>query len=630
MARLNGKVALVTGGARGQGEAEARLFCAEGARVVIADVLDEPGRKLAAEIGEAARYVRLDVTREEDWARAVAETRSAFGRLDVLVNNAGIVRTGFLEHHSLADYLAVVNVNQVGVFLGMRAVVGAMREAGGGSIVNNLLECRPRRRRGRDRLCGEQMGRARHDEDRGPSSSGSTASASTRSIPAASIRRCSAARSSATCSRPIPSPISRSPASAGPRRSRGSYSFSPPTRAAIRPAPSSRRMADAWPATATPASSPSDSSRRASAGGRGPRTVRAGRGRSRPERQGRIETGVPRFACCASQRIVSSSTATHPSVQSRSRSPRQRAPSPWNPSRPPRAVSWGGMRPRRGPHGCAGTRRGRASPRRGRDRRRPARDSRSAGRDGTGSFGPVPRYDRRPPESADPRDAASRRSAPGRERSGSGAGHRPGSAPRARGRACGPRVGRPKDTAGSADPAAAERATAERASAEAPPGSRDLDGRLGHGRTGTRDERDDHDPERSGPPGDPAPPDRHPLSTAGPGRVARASDSAAPLELAPLIGAPSVDRIAEGDTLLDIAERHRLGFERVARLNPTLDAWIPPPGARVRLPTYHVLPDAPHEGLVVNLPELQLYDYGSIGSGPRSWPSRSATSSTLR
>jgi 3alpha(or 20beta)-hydroxysteroid dehydrogenase len=136
MARLNGKVALVTGGARGQGEAEARLFCAEGARVVIADVLDEPGRKLAAEIGEAARYVRLDVTREEDWARAVAETRSAFGRLDVLVNNAGIVRTGFLEHHSLADYLAVVNVNQVGVFLGMRAVVGAMREAGGGSIVN--------------------------------------------------------------------------------------------------------------------------------------------------------------------------------------------------------------------------------------------------------------------------------------------------------------------------------------------------------------------------------------------------------------------------------------------------------------------------------------------------------------
>jgi L,D-transpeptidase ErfK/SrfK len=90
----------------------------------------------------------------------------------------------------------------------------------------------------------------------------------------------------------------------------------------------------------------------------------------------------------------------------------------------------------------------------------------------------------------------------------------------------------------------------------------------------------------------------------------RTSLFGAPAALAPLIGAPSVERIAEGDTLLDIAERHRLGFERVARLNPTLDAWIPPPGARVRLPTYHVLPDAPHEGLVVNLPELQLYDYG--------------------
>jgi 3alpha(or 20beta)-hydroxysteroid dehydrogenase len=136
MGRLAGKVALISGGARGQGEAEARLFCAEGARVVIGDVLDEPGRKVAAEIGESARYVRLDVTREDDWSRAVDETRAAFGRLDVLVNNAGIVRTGYLESHSLADYMAVVNVNQVGVFLGMRAVIGAMKEAGGGSIVN--------------------------------------------------------------------------------------------------------------------------------------------------------------------------------------------------------------------------------------------------------------------------------------------------------------------------------------------------------------------------------------------------------------------------------------------------------------------------------------------------------------
>ena len=136
MARLDGKVALITGGARGQGAAEARLFCAEGARVVIADVLDEAGRALAAQLGEAAISLRLDVTREDDWARAVAATQQHFGRLDVLVNNAGIVRTGYLERHSLADYRAVVDVNQVGVFLGMRAVVAAMREAGGGSIVN--------------------------------------------------------------------------------------------------------------------------------------------------------------------------------------------------------------------------------------------------------------------------------------------------------------------------------------------------------------------------------------------------------------------------------------------------------------------------------------------------------------
>ncbi len=136
MGRLAGKVALITGGARGQGEAEARLFCAEGGRVMIADVLDEAGLALAAELGEPARYVSLDVTREADWERAVAETLRASGRLDVLVNNAGIVRTGYLEQHSLADYMAVVNVNQVGVFLGMRAVVAAMRDSGGGSIVN--------------------------------------------------------------------------------------------------------------------------------------------------------------------------------------------------------------------------------------------------------------------------------------------------------------------------------------------------------------------------------------------------------------------------------------------------------------------------------------------------------------
>ncbi len=136
MGRLEGKVALITGGARGQGEAAARVFVSEGASVLIADILDEEGAKIAAEIGNAAHYFHLDVTQEADWQAAVERTVATFGKLDVLVNNAGIVHTGLLERMELASYMEVVNVNQVGVFLGMRAVVAPMREAGGGSIVN--------------------------------------------------------------------------------------------------------------------------------------------------------------------------------------------------------------------------------------------------------------------------------------------------------------------------------------------------------------------------------------------------------------------------------------------------------------------------------------------------------------
>ncbi len=136
MGRLERAVALITGGSRGQGEAEARLFASEGAKVMIADVLDAEGSKVAAEIGGAARYVHLDVSQEADRQRAVVETVDAFGKLDVLVNNAGIVRTGLLESMSLESYMEVVNVNQVGAFLGMKAVVASMRDAGGGSIVN--------------------------------------------------------------------------------------------------------------------------------------------------------------------------------------------------------------------------------------------------------------------------------------------------------------------------------------------------------------------------------------------------------------------------------------------------------------------------------------------------------------
>ncbi|MEE8164827.1 MAG: SDR family NAD(P)-dependent oxidoreductase, partial [Myxococcota bacterium] len=136
MARLEDKVALITGGARGQGEAEARLFASEGARVVVADILDAEGSKVVAEIGDAARYVHLDVGDEAGWQNAVADAVSHFGKLDVLVNNAGIVRTGLVEGMSLSSYMEVVNVNQVGCFLGMRAVVEPMRDSGGGSIVN--------------------------------------------------------------------------------------------------------------------------------------------------------------------------------------------------------------------------------------------------------------------------------------------------------------------------------------------------------------------------------------------------------------------------------------------------------------------------------------------------------------
>jgi 3alpha(or 20beta)-hydroxysteroid dehydrogenase len=134
--RLDGKVALVTGGARGQGAAVARRFVEEGARVTIADIRDELGKELAAELGDSAIYQRLDVTSEEDWTAAVAETLTAFGRLDILVNNAGILHFSSIVDTSLADYERVIKVNQVGTFLGMRAVIPAMTEAGAGSIIN--------------------------------------------------------------------------------------------------------------------------------------------------------------------------------------------------------------------------------------------------------------------------------------------------------------------------------------------------------------------------------------------------------------------------------------------------------------------------------------------------------------
>lgn len=134
--RLVGKVALISGGARGMGAAHARMMAAEGARVMCADVLDAPGEQVAAGIGDAARYVHLDVTEADDWQTAVAATVAAFGHLNVLVNNAGIANIGTVESYDLADWQRIIDVNLTGVFLGMRASVGAMRSAGGGSIIN--------------------------------------------------------------------------------------------------------------------------------------------------------------------------------------------------------------------------------------------------------------------------------------------------------------------------------------------------------------------------------------------------------------------------------------------------------------------------------------------------------------
>ncbi len=136
MGRLDGKVALVSGAARGMGHAEARLFAAEGAKVAVCDIIDDEGKALASEIGSDAIFQHLDVAREEDWAAATAATTSAFGRLDVLVNNAGIGELVSFTDMTLEDYRRVTEVNQTGVFLGMTAAIEPMTTAGGGSIIN--------------------------------------------------------------------------------------------------------------------------------------------------------------------------------------------------------------------------------------------------------------------------------------------------------------------------------------------------------------------------------------------------------------------------------------------------------------------------------------------------------------
>ncbi|MEN8158694.1 MAG: SDR family oxidoreductase [Myxococcota bacterium] len=136
MATLDGKALVVTGAAQGTGEGIARAAVAEGARVLVADVQEEKGRSVAETLGEAARFARLDVSEETAWQDAVATAQAAFGRLDGLVNNAAVLHMGAIEHTPAAAMERVLRVNLLGTMLGTRAVIPALRAAGGGSIVN--------------------------------------------------------------------------------------------------------------------------------------------------------------------------------------------------------------------------------------------------------------------------------------------------------------------------------------------------------------------------------------------------------------------------------------------------------------------------------------------------------------
>ncbi|GAC46751.1 SDR family oxidoreductase [Gordonia aichiensis] len=134
--RLAGRVALISGGARGMGASHVRAMVAQGARAVAGDILDDEGKALAEEVGDAVRYVHLDVTEPDDWRAAVDLTVQEFGSLDVLVNNAGIVNFGLFEDYSLDDWRSIIDVNLTGVFLGIKSVVPQMKKQGAGSIIN--------------------------------------------------------------------------------------------------------------------------------------------------------------------------------------------------------------------------------------------------------------------------------------------------------------------------------------------------------------------------------------------------------------------------------------------------------------------------------------------------------------
>lgn len=135
MQRLAGKTAIITGGANGMGEATVRLFVEQGARVVIGDIAEAAGQALADQLGDAVLFCRMDVTEESDWERAVT-TAASLGPLNVLVNNAAVLHMASILDTTPDDYMRVVRINQLGAFLGIRAVINPMKAAGGGSIVN--------------------------------------------------------------------------------------------------------------------------------------------------------------------------------------------------------------------------------------------------------------------------------------------------------------------------------------------------------------------------------------------------------------------------------------------------------------------------------------------------------------
>jgi 3alpha(or 20beta)-hydroxysteroid dehydrogenase len=136
MSRLSGKVAIITGASRGQGEAEARLFVSEGARVVLADILDDAGETVAKELGDHARFVHLDVSDEQSWSDGLAFALSTFGQLDVLVNNAAVHHIVTLENETVEGFEKMFRVNLLGTFLGMRTCAPELRKSGHGAVVN--------------------------------------------------------------------------------------------------------------------------------------------------------------------------------------------------------------------------------------------------------------------------------------------------------------------------------------------------------------------------------------------------------------------------------------------------------------------------------------------------------------